>query len=116
MKKSFRIYWHPRLEKWMVNIRWNKQNYHIGYFKEFTDAVIARNKAFHQLYGQGGLASAFIAEKRGSRIVRKGEPPKKKQTKFERLLNTDSLTAEDRRLIEVTEQLKKKNKRIDEII
>jgi len=58
---AYRIYFHKRLKKFMVNI-WHKgQNIHIGYFDTMSAAVIARNQALLEL--NKGLGKAFERSK-----------------------------------------------------
>ncbi len=48
-RKTYRIYWHKRLKMWMVNIAYKGENIHIGYYKDLSDAIIARNDALVKL-------------------------------------------------------------------
>jgi hypothetical protein len=39
------IYWYEPLKKWQVNIRHNDKNNHLGYFKDWFEAVCTRKSA-----------------------------------------------------------------------
>ena len=91
--KHYRIYWHKRLKKFMVNIRFKGENVHIGYYSNLSDAIIARNEALSKLYVTEGLAKSFA--KRPSKS--------KKLNRFEQLLQEEvdekRLTEKDAKLV-----------------
>ena len=92
MKDDFRIYWHKRLKKFMVNIWYQHQNLHIGYYETREEAVLARDNAFNDLYGPEGLKIAYAAHlnRKDKRKANRFEQIKtmlkkeKKRTKVER--------------------------------
>lgn len=48
-EKNYRIYWHKKLAKFMVNVRYKGENIHVGYYQTMPEALEARNKAFESL-------------------------------------------------------------------
>lgn len=46
------VYWSKSNKKWCAWIRISGQNKHLGYFKEMEDAVITRNNAEIEIYGE----------------------------------------------------------------
>lgn len=45
------VFWDKRLNKWVASIKKDKKSYHLGVFKDFEDAVKAREDAEIELYG-----------------------------------------------------------------
>ena len=45
------VYWNKHVNKWIAYIRLDGKSKHIGYFKDFTDAVKAREAAEVEVYG-----------------------------------------------------------------
>lgn len=46
------VYWHGQLKTWAASIRHNNKSYHIGLFKEESDAALAYNKKASELFGE----------------------------------------------------------------
>ena len=84
-----RIYWHKRLRLWMVNISFEGQNIHIGYYKLIENAVIARNEALAKL----------------------GKPSRmRRPSKYERICaekSVNTLSPEDKKLLTVAKEKEK---------
>ena len=106
---NHRIYWHKRLNKWMVNIRYNGENIHVGYFIDKSNAIIARNKALFELYGSVGLK-----ESHGKSPFVNKKIKRKKKTRLEVLL--DETKQRKDAVDELTEKLAKQVKEIDHLL
>lgn len=81
---SYHVYWHKLLKKWMVNIPYQGETIHIGYFNNKSDAIIARDEAFKNLCG-------------------KDKTPKKRTTRYAKVLkeikeNKEKVMEEQERL------------------
>lgn len=102
----------------MVNVRYNKVNYHVGYFTDLSDAIIARNDAMFKLFGSGGLQRAFSLDKRNVKLQGREKdqvPSSKRKTKFDILLGKMTSSPEDRKLQQIAEDLKRKIKKVEDI-
>ena len=94
-----RIYFHKRLKKWMVNIRFNNENVHIGYYPSLQEAIDARNEALASLKGS-------MLE-----VLKEASDKKKRLPKFQQLLKKareDALSKEDRELLDKVKEIENK--------
>ena len=57
MKGQKWIFWHKRLEKWQVQIRFGGRAFHVGYFAELSEAVKARDEVIEKIQALGGESS-----------------------------------------------------------
>lgn len=46
------VMWHCRVKKWQVSIRIDRKLKHLGYFDDIQDAIIARQQAEIELFGE----------------------------------------------------------------
>ncbi len=45
------VVWYKQTKKWMARVQWNRQRYHLGYFKDETKAALAYNRKAKELFG-----------------------------------------------------------------
>ena len=46
------VRWNERLNKWSASIRYNNNRIHLGYFKDFDEAVKVRREAEDKYFGE----------------------------------------------------------------
>jgi len=98
IQKGFRIYYHKNLKKYMVNIWFKGNNIHVGYYDNFDDAIIERDKAIIELYGDlESYKNIIVKKKRGKLKLEKAieENKIKKETlNKEPIINNNSSVEE----------------------
>jgi hypothetical protein len=115
MHKEPRVYYHKRLKKWMVMLRIDKRDYHVGYFTYRIDGIIERNVVLNKLFGDGGFATYMVKEKPLGSFSSK----RKRVTKLEAFVSQKMKeeTSDDSKFLNISKNLKKERPvSIDDIL